>query len=350
MAGQGQLYDKDNKLIFDGNYYKNKKFGLGKFIVKDKEYYEGEFYDDKMEGKGSYHYENGDVWEGNFKNNKKNGVGVMKLNNSNDVFLYEFENDNYMGATLLNPEEKDKVLNLQKEEKNSLIDSMKLILQKKESEYIEEQKKKQEKESGLNKYTSNLFLQKSMIGFGIKVTQMSQQIEETPEEKYHKTYLDNVELNKKKEPFMTEKFLDVNPLDYEEDIELIEKKKTKYFGGVAKKKDSPNSFVMQGRGVLFDGKNYYSGYWDNNKPNGFFFVYNADKEINFRGFFNKDFSIEPNKKVRIFFKNRERYKGFFNNNNKMHGIGTYYFPSGSSLTGTFNNGKFDGVGKYFYDN
>ena len=227
MAGQGQLYDKDNKLIFDGNYYKNKKFGPGKFIVKDKEYYEGEFYDDKMEGKGSYHYENGDVWEGNFKNNKKNGVGVMKLNNSNDVFLYEFENDNYMGATLLNPEEKDKVLNLQKEEKNSLIDSMKLILQKKESEYIEEHMKKQEKEkekeSGLNKYTSNLFLQKSMIGFGIKVTQMSQQIEETPEEKYHKTYLDNVELNKKKEPFMTEKFLDVNPLDYEEDIELIEK-------------------------------------------------------------------------------------------------------------------------------
>ena len=354
MAGQGQLYDKDNKLIFDGNYYKNKKFGLGKFIVKDKEYYEGEFYDDKMEGKGSYHYENGDVWEGNFKNNKKNGVGVMKLNNSNDVFLYEFENDNYMGATLLNPEEKDKVLNLQKEEKNSLIDSMKLILQKKESEYIEEHMKKQEKEkekeSGLNKYTSNLFLQKSMIGFGIKVTQMSQQIEETPEEKYHKTYLDNVELNKKKEPFMTEKFLDVNPLDYEEDIELIEKKKTKYFGGVAKKKDSPNSFVMQGRGVLFDGKNYYSGYWDNNKPNGFFFVYNADKEINFRGFFNKDFSIDPNKKGRVFFKNGDRYEGFFNNNNKMHGIGTYYFPSGSSLTGTFNNGKFDGVGKYFYDN
>ena len=44
------------------------------------------------------------------------------------------------------------------------------------------------KESGLNKYTNNLYLQKSMIGFGIKVTQMNQEVKETPEEKKHRIF------------------------------------------------------------------------------------------------------------------------------------------------------------------
>ena len=42
------------------------------------------------------------------------------------------------------------------------------------------------------------------------------------------------------------------------------------------------SYVMQGRGVLYDGKYYYAGYWDNNEPSGFFFSYNKDKVINFQ--------------------------------------------------------------------
>ena len=121
MTGEGVLFDKNNKLIFEGNYYNNKKYGHGKFIIKDKEYYEGEFFDDKMEGKGTYHYGNGDVWEGYFKNNMKNGVGIMTYNNSKEVFLYEFENDNYMGATQLNPQEKVYVKNLQQEERKKII-------------------------------------------------------------------------------------------------------------------------------------------------------------------------------------------------------------------------------------
>ena len=350
MNGEGDLLDKDNKLIFKGNYLTNKKYGQGKLNIKDNEFYEGEFFDDKMEGKGSYHYENGDVWEGDFKNNMKNGVGIMTYHdNKNDIFLYEFENDNYMGATKLDPQEKAKVKNLQQEERKKLLEEEKLSLSKRESELIEEQKEKQKIESGLNKYTHNLFLQKSMMEFGFKITQMNQEVEETQEEKRHRRFLENVELYKKKEPFMMEKFFELKPLDYEEQISLIKEKNNKYLGGLAYKKDDSKNLVMQGRGVLYNGKYYYVGYWDDNKPNGYFNRYNNYKSINFQVFFLNDFTIDPDKKGRIFFKNGEKYKGYFKNN-KMHGFGTYYFPSGNSFSGTFSNGKFDGTGKYFYNN
>ena len=112
MHGVGILFDKNNKLIFKGDYYNNKKYGKGKFYLKEKEYYEGEFFDDKMEGKGIYHYNNGDTWEGYFKNNYKNGVGIMSCFENGEIYLYEFENDNYMGGIPLNPEEIKKVKNL----------------------------------------------------------------------------------------------------------------------------------------------------------------------------------------------------------------------------------------------
>ena len=345
MTGEGVLFDKNNKLIFEGNYYKNKKYGNGKFIIKDKEYYEGEFFDDKMEGKGTYYYQNGDKWEGYFKNNMKNGVGIMTYHNSKEVFLYEFENDNYMGALQLSSKEIESVKSLQQEERKRLIENEKKMLARRESQYIENQKKKDSIESGLKDYANNLFLQKSVIGF-VKVTQMNQEVQETEQEKRHRIFLENIEAFKKKEPFMMEKFLDIRPLNYEEDLQLVNQGTNKYLGGMVKK---GQKWVMQGRGVLYDGKYYYAGYWDNNEPNGFFYRYNKDKVINFKGFFLRDYTIDPSKIGKVFFRNGERYEGYFYKN-RMHGYGTYYFPTGNSFTGRFNNGQFDGTGKYFYDN
>jgi hypothetical protein len=163
MTGEGVLFDKNNRLIFEGNYYNNKKYGNGKFIIKDNEYYEGEFFDDKMEGKGTYYYQNGDKWEGYFKNNMKNGVGIMTYHNSKDVFLYEFENDNYMGATQLNSQEIAYVKNLQQEERKRLLENEKKILARRESQYVEQQKNKTKIESGLKNFVNNLFLQKVLL-------------------------------------------------------------------------------------------------------------------------------------------------------------------------------------------
>ena len=78
-----------------------------------------------MEGKGCYYYENGDIWEGYFKNNMKNGVGIMTYHSNGDIYLYEFENDNYMGSIPLNREEKEKVKNLQQEQRKRLLEKEK---------------------------------------------------------------------------------------------------------------------------------------------------------------------------------------------------------------------------------
>ena len=334
MSGEGELLDKDNKLIFKGNYLDNKRNGQGQLMIKEKEFYEGEFKNDKMEGKGSYHYENGDIWEGEFKNDLKNGVGIMTSHN-NDVFLYEFENNNYMGSSQLTPEEKAYVKNLQQEERKKLLDN--------------EKNKKKSQENGLDKYTNNLYMQKNLMGLGLKITKINQEVKESEEEKKHKKFLENIELYKKKEPFMIEKFLDIYPLDYEEEIDLIEKNNIKYLGGVVRKKDNSKDLIMKGRGILYDGNDYYAGYWENGEPKGFFFIYNNNKVITFKGYLLKDFSIDPNKKGKLYYKNGAMYDGYFLNN-KMNGFGTYYYPTGSSFTGTFSNGKFNGGGKFFYDN
>ena len=345
MNGEGAIYDKDNKVIFEGNYLNNKKYGHGIFNVKDKEYYDGDFFDDKMEGKGSYHYENGDTWEGDFKDNKKNGVGILTYNKGNDIVLYEFENDNYMGATELSPDEKKYIQNMQKEERQKLLEDNPIIA-KRESEFIEERKRKNTIVSGLNKYTKNLFLQKSMMGFGIKVTQMAQEFQETEKEKKHRLYLENIESFKKKEPFMMEKYLDLPPSSEEEEIHLIDQNNKKYLGGMVTKN---NDLVMQGRGVLNDGKYYYVGNWDNNEPAGHLYRYTLDKNLSFEGYFTKDFNIDPNMIGKLYLNNGEKYEGYFYNN-EMHGFGTYYFANGDSFTGTFNKGKLDGTGKFFSDN
>ena len=114
-------------------------------------------------------------------------------------------------------------------------------------------------------------------------------------------------------------------------------------------KNNTNSSIMQGRGVLFNQKYYFVGYWENNAPNGFFYKYTKDKVISFQGFLLKDYSINPKYIAVNYFPNGEKYKGYFLNN-KMNGFGTYYFPKGDSFTGNFVDGRYDGTGKYFYDN
>jgi hypothetical protein len=235
-----------------------------------------------------------------------------------------------MGSTQLNSQEIASVKKLQQEERKKLL---------------ENEKKKSDIENGLKDFTNNLYLQKSVIGL-VNVTKNDQEVQETEQEKRHRIFLENIELYKKKESFMMEKFLDLRPLNYEEDIHLKSKGTNKYLGGMVKK---DKSYVRQGRGVLYDGKYYYAGYWDNNEPNGFFFKYYKDKVINFQGFLLRDYNIDTFKKGKAFFRNGERYEGYFYKSEK-HGFGTYYFSNGNSFTGTFNLGQFDGTGKYFYDN
>ena len=339
MNGEGVLFDRNNNFIFKGKFYQGKKYGKGKLRMKDNEFYEGEFFDDKREGKGCYYYANGDIWEGYFKNGMKNGVGIMIYKVNNEVYLYEFENDNYMGSIPLSAEEKERVKNLQQEERKKLLDNEKIKINKKNNE----------NENILNKYTKNLYLKKSILNFDAKIAKTNQNMQENPAEKRHRIFLERIESFKIREPYMTEKFLELRPLNYEEDLHLTENNGSKYLGGFAPSKDGKNKSVFLGRGVLCNSRSYYVGYWDNDRPNGFFYKYNKNKIITFKGFLLKDYTIDPKKIAKIYFENGEKYKGYFLNN-KMHGFGTYYFKEGSSFTGIFNNGSFDGTGKYFHEN
>ena len=119
LQGNGILIDKNNRKIFEGNFYSNKKNGFGRFYYNNIEYYEGDFINDKIEGNGAYHFSNGDIWEGTFKNRKKNGVGIL-LRVNGEIFLTEYENNNFMGAIQLNNEEINYIQNLRKKDKDIL--------------------------------------------------------------------------------------------------------------------------------------------------------------------------------------------------------------------------------------
>ena len=89
---KGKLYDKDFKLILEGNFVKGKMNGKGMKIFDNGDKYEGNFEDDKINGFGIYYFNNGNQWEGNFINGNKNGIGKFTDSNGN-VKEVEYKND-----------------------------------------------------------------------------------------------------------------------------------------------------------------------------------------------------------------------------------------------------------------
>ena len=88
----GKLYDKDFKLMLNGNFINGKMNGKGMKIFDNGDKYEGNFEDDKINGFGIYYFNNGNQWEGNFINGNKNGIGKFTDSNGN-VKEVEYKND-----------------------------------------------------------------------------------------------------------------------------------------------------------------------------------------------------------------------------------------------------------------
>ena len=124
LQGNGILLDKNDKIIFEGYFFANKKNGYGRLYYGNGEYYEGDFIDNKVEGNGTYHFKNGDIWEGNFQNKKKNGIGIM-IRKNYDYFLAEYENDNFMNAFQLNSDEINYIEKLRQKDKNIFLEKRK---------------------------------------------------------------------------------------------------------------------------------------------------------------------------------------------------------------------------------
>ena len=125
LHGKGYLIDKNNNLIFKGSFSHNKRNGEGYLKYGNGDTYEGLFSNNKLEGNGNYYFANGDVWEGIFKKNKKNGIGIMTKKNG-EIFLMQYENDNFMGEIQLNNEEKNYIENLKQKDRKIILEQKKL--------------------------------------------------------------------------------------------------------------------------------------------------------------------------------------------------------------------------------
>ena len=337
MEGEGLLLDKNDNLLYEGDFQKDKRNGIGKEYLPNNEIYSGNFVDNNFEGKGIYQFKNGDNWEGTFKNNFKNGIGILTQKSDGKKFIVRYDMDNYMGKSKLEDEEKKKIEEAKKE-----AQKLKEEMEKKKGITFDVGTFKKLLSGNFEKLLEKYYSKRKKVRNSILILPTEQEYQETPEQKKHRIFLENIEKYKKQEPFMMEQILNLRQINnFEEDLSYIQfNNGAKYLGGISNKK-------KQGRGGLFDGNIYYFGYFNQNKPAGYFLKYNKDKKIIFKGYLDQNYHII--KEGKIYFPNGDKYIGSFLND-QLHGWGTYYFARGDSWTGPFYNGKFNGVGKYFYEN
>ena len=96
--GKGNLYNKDNILIFSGRFKDGKKIGFGTEYFNNKKIkYKGNFYNDKYDGLGILYYFEGSYYKGMFKNGLRHGKGAVYNERNKLVHMGFFENGDYIG-------------------------------------------------------------------------------------------------------------------------------------------------------------------------------------------------------------------------------------------------------------
>ena len=77
---EGKGKEINDLYIYEGNFKKGKKNGIGKIIYKDTgDWYEGIFFNNNFHGEGKYHWKkNGYEYKGNYVNGIIEGKGVYK--------------------------------------------------------------------------------------------------------------------------------------------------------------------------------------------------------------------------------------------------------------------------------
>ena len=80
-AGKGKLFDKNGKLIYEGDYKLNKYHGKGALYLKTKKYI-GDFVGGKKHGKGKLYNRNDLLeYDGDWRFNKKVGNDTNHIEN-----------------------------------------------------------------------------------------------------------------------------------------------------------------------------------------------------------------------------------------------------------------------------
>ena len=85
----GKLYDKDGRLVYEGEYKHGEKDGKGTYYYPNGAKYEGEFVKNQKEGNGVYHWDDKTRWEGSWVNNKMDGPGTYYEGDKSKALTYE---------------------------------------------------------------------------------------------------------------------------------------------------------------------------------------------------------------------------------------------------------------------
>jgi hypothetical protein len=96
--GNGNLYNKNNILIFSGRFKNGKKEGFGtEYFNNKKVKYKGNFVNNKYEGFGILYYFESSYYKGQFKNGLRNGEGALYDERNKLIHKGFFENGDYIG-------------------------------------------------------------------------------------------------------------------------------------------------------------------------------------------------------------------------------------------------------------
>ena len=85
----GKFYDKDGKLIYEGEYKHGEKNGKGIYYYPNGAKYEGDFVRNQKEGNGVFHWDDKTRWEGTWVNNKMDGSGTYYDGGNSKTLVYE---------------------------------------------------------------------------------------------------------------------------------------------------------------------------------------------------------------------------------------------------------------------
>ena len=99
--GKGIHYYKNGDIKYEGDFVNDTFEGEGKYIYEDKSYYIGEWKNGAKHGKGIYYYKNGDIqYEGDYVNDEYDGYGKY-IEENGDYYIGEFKNGAKNGKGIL---------------------------------------------------------------------------------------------------------------------------------------------------------------------------------------------------------------------------------------------------------
>ena len=85
----GKFYNKDGKLVYEGEYSHGEKNGKGTYFYPNGSKYVGEFVKNKKEGNGVFHWDEKTRWEGTWVNNQMDGIGTYYDGDENKTLTYK---------------------------------------------------------------------------------------------------------------------------------------------------------------------------------------------------------------------------------------------------------------------